>query len=172
MVPLELAESLVFRKEWVVQIKEMLKNDDQNSLPKLFNTLRVAKSLLNEKPEAYIPQCFSLGPLHHWKFEKAYIDSASLGGYRISNAEAFKGKSTAKISHKLRNCGKSFDNIVEMIGQMIPEIVCFYDWPITASIKCNYSNNFALMMVVDSSFLLSFLFTLFTFQDLSHVGKM
>ena len=167
MVPSELAESLVFRKEWVVQIKEMLKNDDQNSLPKLFNTLRVAKSLLNEKPEAYIPQCFSLGPLHHWKLEKAYI-----GGYRISNAEAFKGKSTAKISHKLRNCGKSFDNIVEMIGQMIPEIVCFYEWTITASIKCDYSNNFALMMAVDSSFLSSFLFTLFTFQDLSHVGKM
>lgn len=163
-----MAESLEFREEWVIQIKEWVNNDDENSLPKVCNTLRVAKSLLNEKPEAYIPQCFSLGPLHHWKLEKAYIDSGSMGGYRISNAEAYKGKSAARISHKLRTCGKNFDNIVEMMDQMLPEIACFYDWrPLSGSMKSDYSMNFALMMAVDSSFLLSFLFTLFRFQDLS-----
>jgi len=95
----------VFRKEWVVQIKEMLNNDDEKSLPKVCNILRVATLLLNEKPEAYIPQCLSLGPLHHWKLEKKYIASCSVGG-RISSTEAYKGKSAAKFSNKLRNRGK------------------------------------------------------------------
>lgn len=159
-----MGEPHVFRKEWVVQIKEMLNNDDENSLPKVCNILRVSTLLLNEKPEAYIPQCLSLGPLHHWKLEKKYIASCSVGG-RISNTEAYKGKSAAKFSNKLRNCGKSFYNIVEMIEQMLPEIACFYDWPISTNTEGDYSKNFALMMAVDSSFLLRFLFTLLRFHD-------
>lgn len=162
-----MAESPVFRKEWVLQIKEMLDTDDDNSLPKACGSLRVAKFLLDEKPEAYIPHYLSFGPLHHWKLEKIFIDSSSMTG-RISKAEAYKGNCAAKLAKKLRNCGKSFYNLVEMIEQTLPEIACFYGWPISTNTEDQYSKNFALMMAVDSSFLLRFLFTLLGFHDVSH----
>lgn len=156
----------MFRKEWVVQIKEMLNTDDENSLPKVFKLLRVATFLLNEKPEAYIPQFLSLGPLHHWRLEKNYMDSSSVRG-KLSKTETYKCSCVAKLSKKLRNGGKSFYNIVDMIEQMMPEIAGFYDWPISTTKEDDYSKNFALMMAVDSSFLLRFLFNLFRFHDLS-----
>ena len=45
---------------------------------------------------------------------------------RLSKAETYKCSCAAKLLKKLRNCGKSFYNIVEMIEQMMPEIAGFY----------------------------------------------
>lgn len=158
-----MAELLLFREEWVVQITHMLHENpeadaDEHSEADADPILRVATPLLNAKQEAYIPQMFSLGPYHHGKLEKD-IDS-SCGGGKISTAEAYKGKSAAKLSQKLRNCGKSFNSIVEFIEKNLQQIEHFYHWPISSNREDEYSKNVALMMAVDSSFLLCFLISL------------
>lgn len=158
-----MAELLQFREEWVVQITHLLHENpdpdaDEHSETYADPILRVARPLLNEKQEAYIPQMFSLGPYHHGKLEKD-IES-SCGGGKISIAEAYKGKSAARLSQKLRNCGKNFNSIVEFMEKNLQQIEHFYHWPISSSTEYEYSKNFALMMAVDSSFLLCFLISL------------
>lgn len=143
----------MFRREWIVQIKEMLNDDGNNPLPNTAPILRVPTPLLKTKPEAYVPQLMSFGPYHHSKLDK---DIHSLCTEpRMSMAEAYKVKSVATLMQKMRHCGESFKSIVEMIERMRPEIENFYRWP--SSTEGGYSQNFALMMATDSSFLLQFL---------------
>jgi hypothetical protein len=130
---------------------------------------RVARPLLNVKPELYIPQFVSLGPYHHSRLENDMGSSSAGGTYeflelKMSTAEVYKVKSVATLSQKLRDHGNSFDELVERIRRMQPDIQRFYDWPISNKDEL-YSQNFALMMAVDSSFLLSFLFGLFGLDD-------
>jgi len=117
----------VFRREWIVQINEMLNHDDDNPLPNTPAILRVPTPLLKMKPEAYIPQFLSFGPYHHSKLEKD-IDSPC-AERRISMAEAYKGKLAVILSQKLRHFEKNFKSIVEMMKRMRPEIESFYRWP-------------------------------------------
>lgn len=152
-----MAAPLEFRKDWTIEVKEMFADDDpDNSLPRTAAILRVPTPLLKMKPEAFIPQLLSFGPYHHSKLEKD-IDSP-YAGCKISMAERYKVKSAVMFSKKLRQGGKNFKSIVEMMNQMRPEIENFYRWPI--STEGEYSQNFALMMAIDSSFLLQFLNTL------------
>lgn len=139
----------MFRREWIVQIEEML-NDVDHENPAI---LRVPPPLLKMKPEAYIPQLLSFGPYHHSRLEKL-IDSPC-GERKISMAEACKGKFAARFSQELRNCQKDFKSIIETMKQMRLEIERFYGWP--TSTEGEYSQNFGLMMAIDSSFLLQLL---------------
>lgn len=145
----------MFRREWIVQINEMLNHDDDNPLPNTPAILRVPTPLLKMKPEAYIPQLLSFGPYHHSKLEKAIDSDSPCAERNISMAEAYKGKFAAMLSKELPCRGKSFKSIVEMMKRMRPEIESFYRWP--TSTDGEYSQNFALMMAIDSSFLLQFL---------------
>lgn len=154
-------ERLEITEEWAGQVTKML-DLDNNSHPNEHTLPRVATALLNVNPEAYIPRFISLGPYHHWKLKKDIAASAR-GTYqgrsfKISTAEEYKVKSAATIAQTLRKHGKSFDSIVETIEGMRSEIERFYDWKIEDGQSCK---NFALMMAVDSSFLLRFLFSLF-----------
>jgi hypothetical protein len=152
----DVEEPLVFRTEWVEQVIEMV--DSKKSPTKAGSLPRVARPLLNVKPEAYIPQFLSLGPYHHWKLQKN-MNSSARGSYQhrelklSTGAEAYKVKCVAILS-------ESFHSIVETIQGMRSDIENFYDWAITT--EGDYSKNFARMMVVDSFFLLHFLFSLFS----------
>lgn len=161
-----MAEPLGFSNEWVVQIRAMLHNDDENSQTngkeigraKADAILRVATPLLKKKPEAYIPQFLSIGPYHHSSLEKD-IES-SCAERKISTAEMYKARSAARLSQELRKNDKSFESIVGMMEHLRPKIERFYHWaPIT---DAENSQKFALMMAVDSSFLLHFLLFLST----------
>jgi hypothetical protein len=93
--------------------------------------------MLNVKPELYIPQFVSLGPYHHSRLENDMGSSSARGTYefrelKMSTAEVYKVKSAATLSQKLRNHGYNFDDLVERIRRMKPNIECFYyDWPIS-----------------------------------------
>ena len=152
-------ERLEITEEWAQKLTKMLNNDKPNELAPL---PRVATALMNVNPKAYIPRFISLGPYHHWKLKKD-IASSARGTYqghslKISTAEEYKVKSAARVSQTLRPTEKNFDSIVEAIKEMRSEIERFYDWKIEDGPSCK---NFALMMAVDSSFLLCFLFGLF-----------
>lgn len=136
-----MAEILMHQpRDWVVQI---------NSVANADTSLRVATPLLNTKPEAYIPQMLCFGPYH--------IKDSCSAGSRNSVVQAYKGKSAAILSQKLQNCGKRFDNVVEMMERMLAEIGRFYDLVIKDG---EDTKNFTCTMTVDSSFLL-----LFALQD-------
>lgn len=158
-----MAEPVEFRSEWVVQIKAMLDHDDDGNSEANGNAaarvkedaiLRVPTPLLNTKPEAYNPQFLSIGPYHHSSLEKD-IES-SCAQHKISTAEMYKAKSAARL---LRKRGKS---IVDMMEEMRAEIERFYHLPPSESRDAENSQNFALMMAIDSSFLLHFLIFLST----------
>lgn len=164
----DVEEPLEFRAEWVRQVIEMV-DRVKESPAKARSLPRVARALLNVNPEAYKPQFLSLGPYHHWKLQKNMNSSSARGSYEqkmSTGAEAYKVKCAATLSHRLPQ-GKGFHRIVETIqaGSMLLDIADFYDWPITSAASTdqgNYSQNFARMMVVDSIFLLHFLFSLFS----------
>lgn len=150
----------VFRKEWREQIQEIFENNE--FLTNADRIPRVAKSLLNANPEAYVPQIVSLGPYYHWKF-KSYSSPAG-GSYqnreqKMSPVEACKIKFSTILWRKLI---KSFSDIVQNIECFRPHFERFYDWPISE--EGEYSKNFSLMMAIDSSFLFVFLFRLFSHE--------
>lgn len=128
--------------ELILQMSEMLR--DHNSA-----SLGVPPHLLNMKPEAYVPQIVCLGLCHN-----SNVHSSSSMESRISTAEAYKVKSSSLLSQKLCDNGKTFDDIVKMVEQMLPGIARFYDCPFRAG---DYFRNFALTITVDSTFLLLFL---------------
>lgn len=153
-----MAAPLVFHREWSVEINEMFNDDDDHPLPSTAAILRVPAPLLEMKPEAFIPRLLSLGPYHRSKLEKL-IDSPC-AELKISMSERYKVKSAVTLSQKLRQSGKNFKCIVEIMNRMRPEIESFYGLP--SSTEGEYSKNFALMMAVDSSFLLQFLNIMFS----------
>lgn len=165
-VDIVMAEPVEFRSEWVVQIKAMLDHDDDGNSEANGNAaarvkedaiLRVPTPLLKTKPESYNPQFLSIGPYHHSSLEKD-IES-SCAQLKISTAEMYKAKSAASLSQELRKRGKS---IVDMMEAMRAEIERFYRLPPSESRDAENSQNFALMMAIDSSFLLHFLIFLST----------
>jgi len=147
---------LVFRKEWVEQVKKIFV--DKKSLGNADKIPRVAAPLLDAKPEAYIPHFVSLGPYHHWTLEKNIAASASAGDsyefreLKMSTVEAYKVQSAATF---WGNSSESLDAIVEKIKGMQQQIEDFYDWKISRDGE--YAEHFALMMAIDASFLLRFL---------------
>lgn len=157
-------ERLEITNEWAGKVKKMLYLD-HSSPPSEVTLPRVATALMNVKPEAYIPQFISLGPYHHWRLKKDSASSAR-GTYQgcslqISTAEEYKVKTAARVSQILSEDSEhrqSFISMVKTIEGMKSDIERFYDWKIGDG-QC--SENFALMMAVDSAFLLRFLFSLF-----------
>lgn len=147
--------------EWIVQVNDMLYNDDDESRrAHEYAIPRVATPLRKTSPEAYIPKFVSIGPYHHSILEKD-IES-SCPERKISTAETYKAKAAATLSQKLRKRGKSFKSIVDLMEEMRPDIDRFYHWPATGSNSTTTEveerpQNFALMMAVDSSFLLDFI---------------
>ena len=71
--------------------------------------------------------------------------------------EMYKAKSAAMLSQQLHKLGKGFKSTVDIMEQMRPEIKHFYHCLPTTD-----PENFALMMAVDSYFLLHFLIFLST----------
>jgi len=90
----EAGASLVFREEWVEQVKKRFVNE--KSLANADKIPRVAAPLLYAKPKAYIPHFVSMGPYHHWTMEKKIAAPSSVGDsyeyhdLRMSTVEEYK----------------------------------------------------------------------------------
>lgn len=77
---------------WVIQIKESLDlQQEEEELNELcMSVFNVPKELLAVKPEAYTPQCISIGPYHHWRSELYDMER-----YKLAAARRFQKRITA-----------------------------------------------------------------------------
>ncbi|XP_057837102.1 putative UPF0481 protein At3g02645 [Cryptomeria japonica] len=93
----------------------------------------VPNELLAVKPEAYIPQCVSIGPYHHWRSQLFEMDR-----YKVATAPRFEKTITGK-----------FEAVVEEVKK--------YDWQIRNCYQkfLDYKEEpLAWLMALDASFLL------------------
>ncbi|GLJ35838.1 hypothetical protein SUGI_0719480 [Cryptomeria japonica] len=100
---------------WLIQIKEGLQFQDEQEEEKdiCVSVFGVPKELLTVKPEAYIPQCVSIGPYHHWKSQLFETER-----YKVAAAQRFEKSITGKFEAvveevkkydwQIRNCYQKF----------------------------------------------------------------
>ncbi|GLJ35843.1 hypothetical protein SUGI_0719550 [Cryptomeria japonica] len=120
---------------WLIQIKEGLQFQDEEEEEKelCVSVFGVPKELLTVKPEAYIPQCVSIGPYHHWRSQLFEMER-----YKIAAAKRFERTITGK-----------FEAVVEEMKK--------YDWQIRNCYQkfLDYREEvLAWLMALDASFVL------------------
>ncbi|GLJ35851.1 hypothetical protein SUGI_0719640 [Cryptomeria japonica] len=122
---------------WLTQIKEGLQFQDEKGEEKdiRVSVFGVPKELLTVKPEAYIPQCVSIGPYHHLRPQLFEIER-----YKVAAARRFEKTLTGYCK---------FESVVEELKK--------YDWQIR---NCYHKfleykeEDLAWLMALDGSFLL------------------
>ncbi|GLJ35861.1 hypothetical protein SUGI_0719790 [Cryptomeria japonica] len=130
-------EVVIDQDLWVTQIKECLQRHGQQEEVKeiLVSVFCVPKELLTLKPEAYIPQCVSIGPYHHWRAHLLEMER-----YKITAARRFQKTLTGDCK---------FESVVEEVTK--------YDWQIR---NCHHKfldyeeEALAWLMALDASFVL------------------
>ncbi|GLJ35852.1 hypothetical protein SUGI_0719660 [Cryptomeria japonica] len=130
-------EVVIDQDLWVTQIKERLQRHGQQEEVKeiLVSVFCVPKELLTLKPEAYIPQCVSIGPYHHWRAHLLEMER-----YKITAARRFQKTLTGDCK---------FESVVEEVKK--------YDWQIR---NCHHKfldyeeEALAWLMALDASFVL------------------
>ncbi|GLJ35835.1 hypothetical protein SUGI_0719440 [Cryptomeria japonica] len=130
-------EVVIDQDLWVTQIKECLQRHGQQEEVKeiLVSVFCVPKELLTLKPEAYIPQCVSIGPYHHWRAHLLEMER-----YKITAARRFQKTLTGDCK---------FESVVEEVKK--------YDWQIR---NCHHKfldyeeEALAWLMALDASFVL------------------
>ncbi|GLJ35872.1 hypothetical protein SUGI_0719970 [Cryptomeria japonica] len=72
---------------WLIQIKQGLQihREQEEEKDICVSIFRVPNELLAVKPEAYIPQCLSIGPYHHWRSQLYEMEI-----YKVAAAQRFK----------------------------------------------------------------------------------
>ncbi|GLJ35878.1 hypothetical protein SUGI_0720080 [Cryptomeria japonica] len=122
---------------WVIQIKEGLQihegQEEENEM--CVSVFDVPKELLAVKPEAYIPQCVSIGPYHHWRSQLYEMER-----YKVTAALRFQKTLTSDYK---------FESVVEEVKK--------YNWLIRNCYHkyLDYSGEaLAWLMALDTSFLL------------------
>ncbi|GLJ35846.1 hypothetical protein SUGI_0719580 [Cryptomeria japonica] len=120
---------------WLIQIKEGLQFQDEEEEEKelCVSVFGVPKELLTVTPEAYIPQCVSIGPYHHWRSQLFEMER-----YKIAAAKRFERTITGK-----------FEAVVEEMKK--------YDWQIRNCYQkfLDYREEvLAWLMALDASFVL------------------
>ncbi|GLJ35879.1 hypothetical protein SUGI_0720100 [Cryptomeria japonica] len=80
-------EVKIDQDRWVVQIKEDLQTNGEEEEEKesCVSVFGVPKELLVVKPEAYVPQCVSIGPYHQWR-----SDLSEMERYKVAAARRFQ----------------------------------------------------------------------------------
>ncbi|GLJ35864.1 hypothetical protein SUGI_0719850 [Cryptomeria japonica] len=93
-------EVVIDQDLWVIQMKEGLQMyDEQEEEKEIFvSVFGVPKELLIVKPEAYIPQCVSIGPYHHWRSQLFKMER-----YKVAAALGFEKTLTG--DQQVRICG-------------------------------------------------------------------
>jgi len=158
-----MAEKDFFSKESAERVKHILFDDTEERRVKGNAPIwRVPKLLLDINPHLYIPQVLSLGPYyyHNCKVEDTSIGVSLFHERMTSTIEAsynLKLKSAAAVSGILRFHDQKLDQIVPMFEEKWSNFQSFYNLPDIESENSDKSGNFALMMVLDSLFLMHFL---------------
>jgi len=69
---------------WIIGVKECLEVQEEEEKEFCVSVFNVLKELLVVKPEAFIPQCISIGPYHHWRSELYNMERYKLSRSRGS----------------------------------------------------------------------------------------
>jgi hypothetical protein len=83
---------------WIIGIKECLEVQEEEKKELCVSVFNVPKELLAVKPEAYIPQCISIGPYHHWRSE-------------LYNMERYKLAAARRFQKRIQGLGM-FESVV------------------------------------------------------------
>ncbi|GLJ35904.1 hypothetical protein SUGI_0720390 [Cryptomeria japonica] len=70
---------------WIIQVRDNLQIEEEEQEELSLCVFNVPKDLLAAKPEAYTPQCVSIGPYHHWRSELNEMER-----YKLAAARAFQ----------------------------------------------------------------------------------
>ncbi|GLJ35893.1 hypothetical protein SUGI_0720270 [Cryptomeria japonica] len=124
------------QSRWVISIKDGLcinheKEEEKEFCIAVFN---VPKELLALKPDAYVPQCVSIGPYHQWRSELYEMER-----YKVAAARRFQQ----------RVQGLKFESVVEELKK--------HEWQIRSCYHkyLDYSEEaLAWLMDLDASFVL------------------
>ncbi|KAG9453707.1 hypothetical protein H6P81_006611 [Aristolochia fimbriata] len=84
---------------WVIQIrrsleKEDIEDDDEEDNEVAVSIFDVPKTLMANKPEAYVPQQVVIGPYHHWRPELYDMEQ-----YKLSAAKKVQRRLSLKFHH-------------------------------------------------------------------------
>ncbi|GLJ35834.1 hypothetical protein SUGI_0719420 [Cryptomeria japonica] len=132
------AEEVKFDQDlWLIQIKEGLQIHGEQKEEKeiCISVFGVPKELLAMTPEAYIPQCVSIGPYHHSRLQLYEMER-----YKVSAVRRFEKTLTG---------GCKFESVVEEVKK--------YDWQIRNCYHKYLDYNketLAWLMALDASFVL------------------
>ncbi|GLJ35908.1 hypothetical protein SUGI_0720440 [Cryptomeria japonica] len=87
---------------WIIQVRDDLRIEEEDQEESCVSVFSVPKDLLAAKPEAYTPQCGSIGPYHHWRSELNEMER-----YKLAAARAFQkiieGHSFESVVKEVRN---------------------------------------------------------------------
>ncbi|GLJ35896.1 hypothetical protein SUGI_0720300 [Cryptomeria japonica] len=124
------------QSRWVISIRDGLYINHEEEEEKEFciAVFNVPKELLAVKPEAYIPQCVSIGPYHQWRSELYEMER-----YKVAAARRFQQ----------RIDGLKFESVVEELKK--------HEWQIRSCYHkyLDYSEEaLAWLMALDASFVL------------------
>ncbi|GLJ35914.1 hypothetical protein SUGI_0720570 [Cryptomeria japonica] len=119
---------------WIIQVRDNLQREEEEEGGVRVSVFKVPKEALQAKPEAYTPQCVSIGPYHHWKSELYEME-----GYKLGAARAFQK----------RIDGNRFESVVEEVRKYERRMrSCYHKY-------LDYSGEtLAWIMALDASFVL------------------
>ncbi|GLJ35825.1 hypothetical protein SUGI_0719290 [Cryptomeria japonica] len=129
-------EAKIDEDRWIIQIKESLQvhgeQEEENEIS--ISIFCVPKELLAAKPEAYIPQCVSIGPYHYWRYE-------------LHGTERYKVAAARRFQKTISDC--KFESVVEEVKKSSWQIRnCYHKY-------VDYKDDtLALLMALDTSFVL------------------
>jgi hypothetical protein len=130
--------------EWVIKIRESLDKDLEDDGGFFVSIFNVPKSLMASDPYSYIPQQVAIGPYHFWRQE-------------LYEMERYKIASTKRFQIQLHNL--KLDHIVDQLIRLEHRVRSCYHKYLNFNVE-----TLMWMMVVDASFLLTFL-EVYTIQD-------
>lgn len=102
---------------WIIEVKEGLGIEEEEEEKELrVSVFNVPKELLAMKSEAYIPQCLSIGPYHHWRpelydMERHKLTVARRFQKRIKDLGSFESVVVKEIKERdwqIRSCYHKF----------------------------------------------------------------
>ncbi|KAK2413236.1 putative UPF0481 protein [Trifolium repens] len=130
--------------EWVIKIRESLDKDLEDDGGFFVSIFNVPKSLMASDPYSYIPQQVAIGPYHFWRQE-------------LYEMERYKIASTKRFQIQLHSL--KLEHIVDQLIRLEHRVRSCYHKYLNFNVE-----TLMWMMVVDASFLLTFL-EVYTIQD-------
>lgn len=121
---------------WIVEVKEGLGIEEEEERELRVSVFNVPKELLAVKTEAYMPQCLSIGPYHHWRPE-------------LYDMERYKLTVARRFQKRIKELGTFESVVVKEIKE--------HDWQIRSCYHkfIDYNEEtLSWLMALDAAFLL------------------